>query len=595
MKKLISFDIETYKNYTLFAFRGIDSQTLITIEIIGENNSLAKEQRKRLHHILSKYTTVTFNGNKFDLPITQYALTGATALEIQQAAQGIITSNAPDFITYKKLGVEPRGGYDSFDLSEPAPAVFTSLKTYGTRIGSKKLWDLPYDPQLTLAPDEMEILKSYCENDLQVTEDLYHSIKHEIDLREFMGKEYGVDLRSKSGAQVAEMVLLKETNYRGGKPDVPKSIRYRAPKCVKFHSPELTELVQSLEDEVFAINQGNGQPVEPEWMKKNKLAIGQTPYKLGLGGIHDKRKKSVYNTNDTHIILDIDVASYYPSMIIEFGFTPKHIGKKFLDVYTKIYKNRFIAKRSGDKQTSNSLKLVLNSSFGKMGSRYSKLYAPDVMLQVTITGQLMLMMLIEDIEREGVEVFYANTDGITINCPRDKRDLIETIVFDWELHTGMVMETAEFKSVAIRDVNNFVNITMDGEVKSKGAYANTSLSKGRATPIAYEAVRKFLLDDTPLEDTIHECKDINEFVSARSVRGGGEYEGKYLGKTVRWIYDTRSVGYISYKSNGNKVPKTDNSYPMMDLVSEIPTTLNYAWYVNEAKEALKNLGVTYDV
>jgi len=278
-------------------------------------------------------------------------------------------------------------------------------------------------------------------------------------------------------------------------------------------------------------------------------------------------------------------------MIIEFGFTPKHIGKKFLDVYTKIYKNRFIAKRSGDKQTSNSLKLVLNSSFGKMGSRYSKLYAPDVMLQVTLTGQLMLLMLIEDIEREGVEVFYANTDGITINCPRDKRDLIETIVFDWELHTGMVMETAEFKSAAIRDVNNFVNITMDGEVKSKGAYANTSLSKGRATPIAYEAVRKFLLDDTPLENTIHECKDINEFVSARSVRGGGEYEGKYLGKTVRWFYCVDSKGYISYKSNGNKVPKTDGCCPMMDLPDAIPANLNYDWYVEEAKTALENLGV----
>jgi len=277
-------------------------------------------------------------------------------------------------------------------------------------------------------------------------------------------------------------------------------------------------------------------------------------------------------------------------MIIEFGFTPKHIGKKFLDVYTNIYKKRFIAKRSGDKQTSNSLKLVLNSSFGKMGSMYSKLYAPDVMLQVTITGQLMLLMLIERIEAQGVEVFYANTDGITINCPRNKRDLIETIVFDWELDTGMVMETAEFKSTAIRDVNNFVNITMDNEVKAKGAYAETGLSKGRSVPIVYTAIKQYLRDNTPLETTIHDCKDPNEFLIARNVRGGGVYRGAYLGKTVRfyWCVDG---DIIAYKTNGNKVPLSDSARPMMDLVAALPLDIDYDRYITYAIEALNNLGV----
>ena len=440
----------------------------------------------------------------------------------------------------------------------------------------------------------MDTLKEYCINDLQVTEDLYYAVEHEIELREFMGNDYGTDLRSKSGAQVAEMVLLKETQYKGGKPSVPKTIRYTPPECIEFHSEELNTLRDDLASTVFNIKQGNGQPIEPELLKKYKLVVGDTQYKLGLGGIHDKRKQSVYKSNDTHVILDIDVASYYPSMIIEFGFTPKHIGKKFLDVYTKIYKDRFIAKRSGDKQTSNSLKLVLNSSFGKMGSMYSKLYAPDVMLQVTLTGQLMLLMLIEDIERQGVEVFYANTDGITINCPREDRELIEAIIFDWELHTGMVMETAEFRATYIRDVNNFVNITSDGEVKSKGIYAETTLSKGRSTPIVYTAVKQHLLNGATLEDTISQCKDMNEFVSARTVKGGGEYNGEYLGKMVRWYYCVNSKGHIAYKTNGNKVPKSDGCCPMMDLPDDIPKNLDHYWYVEEAKLALENLGVDYE-
>ena len=127
MKK-VSFDIETYKNYTLFAFRGLESQKIITIEIVGEHTSLTKEQRQKLSKLMQTFTTVTFNGNKFDIPLTRYAIDGATASQIQQGAQEIITSNAPDFITYKKLGLQPSTTFDTIDLQEPAPAVFVSLK-----------------------------------------------------------------------------------------------------------------------------------------------------------------------------------------------------------------------------------------------------------------------------------------------------------------------------------------------------------------------------------------------------------------------------------------------------------------------------------
>jgi len=590
MKKLVSFDIETYQNYTLFAFRGIESQKVITIET---STKLTMQQRTRLRSIMRKFTTVTFNGNKFDIPLTQYAISGASCYEIWEAVQDVIKTNAPDFITYQRLGLEPPQGFDTIDLSEPAPSVFTSLKTYGTRLGSTKLWELPYDPMVLLEENEKAVLKSYCINDLQVTEDLYHAIKGEIDLRVEMGKEYDQDLRSKSGAQVAEAVLLKETNYRGGKPSVPKVIRYKAPSCVTFDTPILIELKNLLETTSFKVNPANGQPVEPDWMKKFKTVLGGTEYKVGLGGIHDKRKKTTCSSDDDYVLLDIDVASYYPSMIIEFGFTPKHIGKKFLDVYKKIYVTRLKAKREGNKLVSNSLKLVLNSSFGKLGSMYSKLYAPDVMLHVTLTGQLMLLMLIESIEAHGVEVFYANTDGITIRCPRNSQELIETIVFDWELDTGMVMETEVFKSVAIRDVNNFINITQDGKIKCKGAYADTGLSKGRLAPIAFKACKEYLLNGTPLEDTIHDCKDINEFLLARNVRGGGEFNGQYLGKVVRWYWAVDG-STINYKTNGNKVPLSDGCQPLMDLVAHIPDNLDHYIYVEYAIKQLTNLGVSYE-
>jgi hypothetical protein len=201
-------------------------------------------------------------------------------------------------------------------------------------------------------------------------------------------------------------------------------------------------------------------------------------------------------------------------------------------------------------------------------------------------------MLIEELEANGISVVSANTDGLEYYCPRDKVALAEAIIFDLEMVTGFEMEHGEYKALHARDVNNYVAV-YDGYTKAKGVYGETTLSKGRSTPIVYTAIREFLLKGRPVNNTIASCNDINQFVSARTVKGGGMYDGEYLGKMVRWYYSKESVGCISYKINGNKVPKTDGCRPMMDLTDAIPHDLDYDWYIKEAISALKDLGVSY--
>jgi len=244
---------------------------------------------------------------------------------------------------------------------------------------------------------------------------------------------------------------------------------------------------------------------------------------------------------------------------------------------------------------ADSLKIVANGSFGKFGSKYSKLYSPDMLLATTITGQLTLLMLIEQMELNGIPVVSANTDGLEYLCPRDKVDLAEAIVFDLELVTGFNMEHGEYEALHAKDVNNYVAI-YDGEAKSKGIYAETTLSKGRSTPIVYEAIRQYLLNGTTIDYTIGECFDINQFVSARTVKGGAVYKGEYLGKMVRWYYSTDG-DTINYSTNGNLVPKTGEGNgvkPMMDLTETLPHDLDKEWYYNETVSKLKDLGVTYE-
>ena len=597
MKPLIVLDIEVLPNYFLVAIKGLSTGKVITIDMYGAGDTLLKAQKSKLHTLLSKYTSFGFNSTKYDMPLINYALTGATCYEIYQASKQIIEKNPPDWLTYRNLGIDPRP-YDHFDVSEPSPAVMISLKNYGTRIGSKKLQEFYLDPHQEIDFSEVQPLRDYCENDLRVTIDLYEAVKDRIELRVKMGEEYGLDLRSKSDAQIAETVIaseLKKLGVTAKKPDYPASYkpRYKAPDFISFRSDTLNSAKDLVEESVYTLASNGAVKMPPE-LTKLKIVIGNTTYKMGIGGLHSQEKSLTKVSNETHVMRNADFDSYYPFIILGLGLAPKQLGKKFLTVYEKIVNTRLKAKREGDKLVADSLKIVINGSFGKFGSKYSKLYSPDLLLATTITGQLTLLMLIEELERNGIEVVSANTDGLEYFCPREKVALAEAIIFDLELATGFTMENGEYKALHARDVNNYVAVYY-GYTKAKGIYAETTLSKGRSTPIVYEAVRKYLLDDTSITNTLEECGDMNQFVSARTVKGGGEYDGEYLGKMVRWYYSKTSKGCISYKSNGNKVPKTDGAKPMMDMVGlvSIVSDIDYDWYHAEAVEALKNLGVEY--
>ena len=568
------------------------------MDMYGAGTKLTKEQRSKLNSMLSKYTSFGFNSVKYDMPQINYALSGATCQELYENSVKIIEKNQPDWMTYRNLNIDPRP-YDHFDISEPSPAVMISLKNYGTRVGSKKLQEFYLDPHTPITEDQKDELIKYCENDVEVTHDLYEAIKDRIELRVSMGKEYGLDLRSKSDAQIAEVVIASELKKKGvtaKKPELPSNFKahYQAPDYIKFKDKKLNELVEMLEDINFEIA-SNGAVTMPKILANHKIVIGDTTYKMGIGGLHSQEKSISVVSNETHVMRNADFDAYYPFIILNQGLYPKHLGRKFLDVYRTIVERRMKAKRDGDKVVNSSLKIVINGSFGKFGSKYSKLYSPNMLLATTITGQLTLLMLIEQMELHGIPVVSANTDGLEYFCPRDKVALAETIIFDLELVTGFNMEHGEYKALHAKDVNNYVAV-YDDEVKAKGIYAETTLSKGRSTPIVYEAIRKYLLDGTRIDYTIGACMDINQFVSARTVKGGAVYKGEYLGKMVRWYY-SKDGDKITYSTNGNLVPKTAEGRgvkPMMDLTEAVPDDIDHIWYINEAISKLKDLGVDYE-
>jgi hypothetical protein len=550
---------------------------------------------------LPEGTFVTFNGRNYDFPILSLALAGCDNGILKAASDDIIIGGMKPWDIERKYGGLDMRKVDHIDLIEVAPGQ-CGLKLYAGRMHSERLQDLPIDPSESISPEMRAQLIDYCGNgDLPATTDLYLKLKPQIDLRSEMSKEFGVDLRSKSDAQIAEAVIKKECERDLGvriyRPKIHPDykFKYQVPDFIDFNSPGMKNVLRVVREAEFSMDT-NGSVEMPRELAGLRIRIGQGVYRMGIGGLHSSESCVSYYANDEYEIIDRDVASYYPSIILRQQLAPSHLGATFLSVYEGLVRRRLDAKKRKDSVTNEALKVVINGSFGKFGSKWSTLYSPDLMIQVTVTGQLALLMLIELLEDQGIRVISANTDGIVIYCHKSKKDMLNAIIQMWEYLSGYETEDTHYRSIHSRDVNNYVAVKTDGEVKQKGAYSfvgskKSELEKNPTAYVCIDAVLAYLTENRPIDVTIGHCRDVTRFICVRTVKGGANYGTQYLGKSVRWYYAKNETRTINYASNDNKVPLTDGARPMMQLTKEVPYDLDYQWYVDSAKDILREIGL----
>lgn len=534
-------DVESYPNYFLVVFTHVLTGAVFYLEEISGGPRL---DTHTLSWILKNGVTIGFNSINYDLPILIMASYGWTPEKLFEATHNIIVNGfrGNDILRANKLKVFH---CDHIDLIEVAP-LMASLKTYAGRLHAPRMQDLPFKPGTFLTQDQITITRWYCVNDTRNTELLRNELEEEIDLRYTLSNEYKVDLRSKSDAQIAEAIIGQEykriTGVRAERPkiDIGTSYRYRVPHFIKFQSPLLNWALDTVAFARFVVDE-TGSVALPAEVAALQLQINGSVYRMGNGGLHSSEKCAAHYTDADNVLHDWDVASFYPYIMLNQSLSPKHLGEPFLRVYRGIVERRIAAKRAKQKVIADSLKIVVNGSFGKLGSKYSILYAPDLLIQVTITGQLSLLMLIERLELASIPVVSANTDGIVIKCPRRMQNVMMGIIRQWEADTNFTLEETRYMGLFSRDVNNYIAVKQkfdeekklwvevpDG-TKGKGAYVNPWLSKKRsqeklkknpAATICTEAVSEFLTKGTPIMTTIKSCTDIAKFICVRSVTGG---------------------------------------------------------------------------
>lgn len=618
-------DVEVFPNYLLIGFKNVETGKVESVEAFGKSGRLSEDCRSWLRDFMKSNRTVGFNSINFDLPIIYAAIHGHPIKVLVDITQDIIFGNQRPWTIESDYGFHIPRKIDHIDLIEVAPGQ-ASLKIYNGRLHGKRMQDLPYDPEKSLSDDEIEIVYRYWKNDLDATILLFTSLREQIDLREAMSVEYKQDLRSKSDAQIAEGVIKSQVADIMG--DVPKrppvrqgvGYKYNIPDFINFHHPALNDILDDIEEARFFVDI-SGKILMPKVLQDAEIKIGGGVYRMGIGGLHSSEKCQAVVADDDHVLIDRDVTSYYPFIIINQGLHPKHLGWAFLKVYKSIVKRRLQAKSDGNKVVADSLKITINGSFGKFGNRWSALYSPDLLIQTTITGQLALLMLIDRLERASIPVVSANTDGIVIRCPKRLIPRMDKVVKEWEEDTSFDTEATEYSALYSRDVNNYIAVKKGGGAKTKGAYASAGLMKNPVNEICVDAVVEHITTGKSLSSIIRGCRDIRKFVSVRTVKGGAVWgakevevprfgktgkplkpgvsfdlsEAEYLGKAIRWYYSTEVTGSIHYKSNGNRVPRSEGARPLMEMPDEFPDDVNYGWYVRECHSMLKDIGFSEDL
>lgn len=311
------------------------------------------------------YTWVSFNGENFDRPLIAAALMGYKPPELKQLANDIITEQIRSWQTYKIYDLDFID-YDHIDLIDVAPGVMISLKTYAGRMSHPSMMDMPVAHDVDPTTKQIQIIEEYCLHDLDVTESLFDTLKEEMSLRYRLSDEYGIDLRSKSDAQIAEAILKKRVGITNGEKHIPYFVNYKAPSFIQTKSPIIQEIIDLCNQHEFKIDRRNGSPEAPEFLK-DPIHIGKGAYQMGIGGLHSTHDTKMHLEASSKLLLsDFDVASYYPNIMMKAGLIPKlggNKGTKFLEEYSKIIHERIMAKRRMQELAKeiSSLKEILNA------------------------------------------------------------------------------------------------------------------------------------------------------------------------------------------------------------------------------------------
>lgn len=621
------YDIEVFQNIFHCSVKNTETNDIYKFEISERKNQLRELVKffKQVDKYITwgdYYTTniniptniifCGYNNLHYDNPIINYIIEYEDKLmqynipticsSIFNLSKTITASSEDNIDAWKHWKYQI--WFDTFD-------ILTMLYSNKLRVGLKEIQVTMQYPNVQefvcdwtkpLPLEDFDSMIDYNINDIESTSELLNRCKKDVDLRIAIEDEYGVRVLSKDGVNIGMKILTQKYLEKTGLTwwDIKD---LRSPMSViplkdvilpfiKYDSPILQRVLEDMKNQIVSSGRKGYE---------NKFVFNNLHYSVGVGGIHSVNSPEIIIPRDDEMLIDIDVASLYPSMLIEYEFYPKHLGKEFLEVYKQIKDERIEAKHNGDKVKNETLKLALNGLSGNLQNEHNFCYSPFAVMQIRINGQLLLLMLAEKLTQIGCRIVQANTDGLFVLLKKDVYSKVNSICREWEQLTKLTLEEDRFKAMYQHAINDYFAITEDNKVKEKGMFITAvKLGKGLTPKIIPKAVISFFKDGIPVEDTIKNCTDIRDFLM--SEKTGKQWHVEYMNEEqqrTNRFYASTNGGYLwKWKYSNDSDAKsyqnmlTASGVTLLNKFDNKPIEerkINYRYYIMEAYKIIRDL------
>jgi hypothetical protein len=599
-KTVFVYDIEVFQNIFHCSVLNTETKEVHKFEISSRKNQLSEliSFFKQVNSPVSwndNYTTncsidsdkifCGYNNLHYDNPVINYiieyehVLAEKPVLVITNSIFNLsreITNSGENIEKWKRWKYQV--WFDSFDILTMlySNKLRVGLKEIQVTMQYKNVQEFVCDWSKPLPIEDFDSMIDYNINDIESTSALLDRCKKDIDLRLAIEDEYGVKVLSKDGVNIGMKILTHKYLEKTGltwwdikdlrSPQAYIPLKDVILPFIKYDSPILKSVLDEMKTQVVSPGR--------KGYEKN-FVFGGLRYTVGVGGIHSKNDPEIIIPAEDEMLIDIDVASLYPSMLIEYGFYPKHLGPEFLEVYSQIRSERIEAKHNGDKIKDSTLKLALNGLSGNLQNEHNFCYSPFAVMQIRINGQLLLLMLAEKLVELGCRIVQANTDGLFVLLKKSIYDKVNIVCREWEQLTKLTLEEDRFEAMYQYAINDYIAVkegyakkkhefrdftaVMDpktgdhikygatnakGEtyrnmdeirkdyIKTKGMFiTEVLLGKGLSPKIIPEAIIKYFVDGIPVEDTVKGCTDIKKFLM--SEKTGKQWHVEYMNQEIQ--------------------------------------------------------------
>lgn len=502
------FDFEVFAHDWLVVFKELDTGIYT---VFHNDNHGVQAYMQMIEPLLCG-----FNNKHYDQFIMKCVLDDRTPEEIKQMNDFIIGT---DCMGWDHPWIkESKQFFRQFDLKDDAQDG-VSLKGFEAHsFMNIKESTVPFDLPRKLTDDELSEVIDYCKYDVDATEKLLAHRENYIKTKLTLGAEIGIPPHKALYMTNAKLTAA----YLKASPK-----KWDDERSYSIPDNLLQQYIPTEVLSFFALIGDKSIPDDEIFKTSLQILVGNCPTTLAYGGIHGAIPTYREVPTDTRTIRNQDVGSYYPHLMIHNKYCSRNIQSP--DTYANMVKRRMEAKKNGDMDTANALKLVANTSYGAMLNKYNDLFDPLMGRSVCVSGQLYLLELAMHLvaDCKTLEVIQLNTDGVMVSLDNSELDTYYAICNEWQERTLFTLEEDTINLIVQKDVNNYLEVDSHNHTKIKGGFLvrgenlNGAYTINNTATIIPKAIVAYLQHGTPPEETINACNDLQEYQIIAKV--GGKY------------------------------------------------------------------------